>query len=48
MIADGSYSVFVTRPISLSFLIIAALFVLWPFVKDYFYKVIRIAARNSF
>jgi putative tricarboxylic transport membrane protein len=48
LIADGSYSVFVTRPISLSFLIIAALFVLWPFVKDYFYKVIRIAARNSF
>ena len=38
LISDGSYADFVTRPISLAFLVIAALFVLWPFMKDLFVR----------
>jgi putative tricarboxylic transport membrane protein len=35
LISDGAYSIFVTRPISLSFLLCTVCFVLWPFVKHW-------------
>jgi len=47
LISDGSYSVFFTRPISLAFLIIAALFILWPFIKDHFFKSPQPVASND-
>lgn len=41
LISDGSYSVFVTKPISLVILILTAAFLAWPYLQDTFVKQLK-------